>query len=84
MTVEGLSGEDGTLTPMQRAFIQDNAFQCGFCTSGMLLAAEAWSRDVEAGEPVEDLLEYMAGNICRCTGYVPIVAAALRTLDGGA
>jgi aerobic-type carbon monoxide dehydrogenase small subunit (CoxS/CutS family) len=81
-TVEGLADAEGGLDPVQRAFLEDNAFQCGFCTGGMLLAAHAWLRDIRAGEPTEELLDYLGGNICRCTGYVPIVSAVLRALDG--
>jgi carbon-monoxide dehydrogenase small subunit len=81
LTVEGLRGDDDGLNPLQRAFIDDNAFQCGYCTSGMLLAATAWLRERRNGEPTEDLLDYLSGNICRCTGYVPIVAAILETQE---
>jgi carbon-monoxide dehydrogenase small subunit len=77
VTVEGLGEGEGNLDPMQRAFLEENAFQCGFCTSGMLLAAHAWSLDTGPDGPREDLLDYLGGNICRCTGYVPIVAAVL-------
>jgi carbon-monoxide dehydrogenase small subunit len=83
LTVEGMADEAGGLAPLQRAFIEDNAFQCGFCTNGMLLAAHAWMSESRAGEPTEDLLEYLAGNICRCTGYVPIIAAVLRANQPG-
>jgi carbon-monoxide dehydrogenase small subunit len=84
LTIEGLAGGEETLTPLQRAFLDDNAFQCGFCTSGMLLAAHAYlaePRDATGSDSDEDLLEYLGGNICRCTGYVPIVAAVLRARD---
>jgi carbon-monoxide dehydrogenase small subunit len=82
LTVEGLADAEGGLDPIQRAFIEDNAFQCGFCTGGMLLAAHAWLEDSRAGE-AEELLDYLAGNICRCTGYVPIVSAVLRASSEG-
>jgi len=81
LTVEGLANDENGLDPVQRAFIEDNAFQCGFCTGGMLLAAHAWLRDERSEETSEGLLEYLGGNICRCTGYVPIVAAILRVRD---
>ena len=77
LTVEGLATDEEVLDPIQRAFIDANAFQCGFCTSGMLMAARAFlTAETEAGD--EDLIGYMSGNLCRCTGYLPIVAAILR------
>jgi carbon-monoxide dehydrogenase small subunit len=82
LTIEGLADGEEALHPLQRAFIEDNAFQCGFCTSGMLLAAHAYLADDERDGSDEDLMEYLGGNICRCTGYVPIVAAVLRARDG--
>ena len=79
LTVEGLAPDREQLGRLQEAFIADNGLQCGFCTPGMLLAAHAWlTRDAEAEADGEDLLEYLSGNLCRCTGYLPIVAAVLR------
>ena len=74
LTVEGLASATDALAPLQEAFIEENGFQCGFCTPGMLLAAQSWL----TREPDEDLIEYMSGNLCRCTGYLPIVASILR------
>ena len=68
-TVEGLSTEDG-LHPVQRAFVDKDALQCGFCTSGQVMSAVAAVRD-----GVEDVREFMSGNICRCSAYPNIVAA---------
>jgi aerobic-type carbon monoxide dehydrogenase small subunit (CoxS/CutS family) len=68
-TVEGLSTPD-QLHPVQRAFIDADALQCGFCTSGQIMSAVA---AVEQG--VEDVREFMSGNICRCSAYPSIVAA---------
>ena len=68
-TVEGLSTTD-QLHPVQRAFIDSDALQCGFCTSGQIMSAVA---AVEQG--VEDVREFMSGNICRCSAYPGIVAA---------
>jgi aerobic-type carbon monoxide dehydrogenase small subunit (CoxS/CutS family) len=68
-TVEGLSTEDG-LHPVQQAFLDRDALQCGFCTSGQVMSAVA---AVEQG--VEDVREFMSGNICRCSAYPNIVAA---------
>ena len=81
-TVEGLAA-DGELSPLQRAFREHHALQCGFCTPGMLMSLTAWLRDNPA--PAErDVREALSGNICRCTGYQPIVAAALAAADGEA
>ena len=72
-TVEGLAA-DGELHPLQRAFHEAHALQCGFCTPGFLMSMEAVLReDPDAGE--EDLREALAGNLCRCTGYLGIVEA---------
>ncbi|MEZ0239330.1 MAG: (2Fe-2S)-binding protein [Chloroflexota bacterium] len=83
LTVEGLASSEAELHPLQSAFIDESAFQCGFCTSGMLIAAQAYLT-TEDGEDEEDLIEYMSGNLCRCTGYLPIVAAILRARREGA
>jgi carbon-monoxide dehydrogenase small subunit len=78
LTVEGLA-TDGALDPIQEAFIAESAFQCGFCTPGMLLTAHAYlASEAEAESDDDDLIEHMSGNLCRCTGYLPIVAALLR------
>jgi aerobic-type carbon monoxide dehydrogenase small subunit (CoxS/CutS family) len=72
-TVEGLA-PDGELHPLQRAFHAAHALQCGFCTPGFLMSMEAILReDPDAGE--EELREALAGNLCRCTGYLGIVEA---------
>lgn len=77
LTIEGLARPDGTLHPIQQAFIDEFAFQCGFCTPGMILAAKALLD--ENPKPTEaDIVHYMDGNICRCTGYVPIIKAIQR------
>ncbi|MBN1824873.1 MAG: (2Fe-2S)-binding protein [Candidatus Eisenbacteria bacterium] len=74
-TVEGL-GRDG-LTPLQNAFLEENSFQCGFCAPGVILAATELLR--ENPNPTEDeVKEAISGNLCRCTGYEPIVRAVLR------
>jgi carbon-monoxide dehydrogenase small subunit len=74
MTIEGLAKPDGTLHPMQQAFIDEFAFQCGFCTPGMILTAKALL-DENPKPSREEIIHYMDGNICRCTGYVSIVRA---------
>jgi aerobic carbon-monoxide dehydrogenase small subunit len=83
LTVEGLAPAKDVLDPLQQAFIAENGFQCGFCTPGMLLAAHAWlSVDADPDADGEDVIEYMSGNLCRCTGYLPIVASILRARNG--
>jgi aerobic-type carbon monoxide dehydrogenase small subunit (CoxS/CutS family) len=75
LTVEGLAGP-GALHPLQQAFHERHALQCGFCTPGFLLSAEALLR--ERPDPSErEVREALAGNLCRCTGYEGIVAAVL-------
>jgi xanthine dehydrogenase YagT iron-sulfur-binding subunit len=73
-TIEGLSPIDGPLHPMQQAFIDHDALQCGYCTPGQIMAAVACVREGHAKSP-EEIREYMSGNICRCGAYVGIVAA---------
>ena len=73
-TIEGLSPADGPLHPMQQAFIDHDALQCGYCTPGQIMAAIACIREGHATSP-EQIREYMSGNICRCGAYVGIVAA---------
>jgi len=74
-TVEGLA-PDGTLNPLQQAFQDNHGLQCGFCTPGMLMTLTEFLRD--HGDPSEaDVREALTGNLCRCTGYAGIVAAAL-------
>ena len=75
LTIEGLA-DGNTLHPMQQAFIDNGAFQCGFCTPGMILAAKSLLD--ETPRPSEEKVkEYMEGNICRCTGYRKILEAIL-------
>jgi carbon-monoxide dehydrogenase small subunit len=75
VTVEGLAGGDG-LSPLQASFKKHNALQCGFCTPGMLTTAHALlSSEPHASE--KRIREVIAGNLCRCTGYVPIIEAIL-------
>ena len=75
-TIEGLGDGEG-LHPMQRAFIEEFAFQCGFCTPGMILAATALlAENSDPSDP--EIVSYMDGNLCRCTGYRPILQAIHR------
>ena len=73
-TIEGVSSLGGELHPMQQAFIDCDAFQCGYCTPGQILSAIACVQEGHA-ENEADIREYMSGNICRCAAYPNIVAA---------
>ena len=85
-TIEGLE-QHGVLTPVQQAFLDEGAFQCGYCTSGMIMSATALLRDKH--HPTDDqILAYMNTNVCRCGTYPRILAAikraAQQTVTGGA
>jgi xanthine dehydrogenase YagT iron-sulfur-binding subunit len=73
-TIEGLAQDDGTLHPMQQAFIDQDAFQCGYCTPGQIVSAVACVKEGHA-ETDADIREYMSGNLCRCAAYPNIVDA---------
>lgn len=80
VTVEGLEKPGDGLHPLQEAFIQHGAIQCGFCTPGMILAAKGLLE--EDPHPTEDQVRRaISGNICRCTGYVKIVQAIMRVAN---
>ncbi len=79
-TIEGLAAKDGTLHPMQQAFIDHDAFQCGYCTPGQILSAIACLNEGHAGTD-DDIREYMSGNLCRCAAYPNIVAAVRDARD---
>ena len=83
-TIEGLMAKSGELHPLQQAFVNEGAVQCGFCTAGMIMSAKALL-DENKGEnekPTdEDIKENIAGNLCRCTGYVQIIDA-IKTVAG--
>ena len=74
-TVEGLA-EPGRLSILQEAFRRHHALQCGFCTAGILMSLECYLRDNPSPDETA-LRDYLGGHLCRCTGYVPIIAAAL-------
>jgi carbon-monoxide dehydrogenase small subunit len=80
VTIEGLQGADGTLDPMQQAFHENHALQCGFCTPGMIMAARDLLRD-NPNPSEEEIREGIEGNLCRCTGYQNIVKA-IQTAAG--
>ena len=79
-TAESLPGDDG-LHPLQQAFMDHFAAQCGFCTTGMLMAARALL-DANPTPTREDVVDALGGNICRCTGYEPIIEAILAVAGG--
>ena len=79
-TIEGVSG-DGKLHPLQKAFLDNGAFQCGYCTPGMILMAKALLEQ-NPRPSAADIREFMAGNICRCTSYVEIVRAVKQASRG--
>lgn len=79
-TVEGLGEANGTLGVLQSCFRRHHALQCGFCTSGILMSLDAFLGDnPDAGK--DDLRTLLSGHICRCTGYTPILAAALEAAE---
>jgi xanthine dehydrogenase YagT iron-sulfur-binding subunit len=79
-TIEGLAQPDGKLHPMQQAFIDHDAFQCGYCTPGQILSAVACVKEGHAGSDA-DIREYMSGNLCRCAAYPNIVDAVKQARD---
>lgn len=79
-TIEGLSNGGGDLHPIQQSFMELNAFQCGFCTAGFVMSVKA----LLASDPCPDdqtILEWLRSNVCRCTGYKSILAAARLAAD---
>jgi carbon-monoxide dehydrogenase small subunit len=82
-TIQGLAGDSGELHPLQQAFHEEHALQCGYCTPGMIMAAVdlLGENPHPTDEEVRDGLE---GNLCRCTGYQNIVRAVLRAANGSA
>jgi len=80
-TIEGMAAADGTLHPMQQAFMENHALQCGYCTPGMVMAATSLLQ--ENPHPTEDEVRIgLEGNLCRCTGYHNIVQAVLAAAGG--
>ncbi|NLT22311.1 MAG: (2Fe-2S)-binding protein [Syntrophorhabdus sp.] len=80
VTIEGVASPDGTLHPIQQAFIENNGVQCGYCTSGMIMSAKALLD--KKNDPTEDEIRTsIAGNICRCTGYVQIVESIQQAAE---
>lgn len=79
-TIEGLSDDDGTLHLVQAAFVDQDAFQCGYCTPGQIMSAVACIREGHANSD-EEIREYMSGNLCRCGAYNNIVAAVRQAAE---
>jgi len=80
-TLEGIM-QDGKLTPIQQAFIANNSFQCGFCAPGMILSTtELLGKNPNPNK--EEIQEALSGNLCRCTGYSPIIDTVLEFTKGG-
>jgi len=94
LTIEGLAPGGTGVHPMQRAFLDQDAYQCGYCTPGQICSAvgvldevrQGWPSAVTDAEPIVlddvEVRERMAGNLCRCGAYVNIVAAVLQAADG--
>jgi len=79
-TIEGLAAAGDDLHPVQAAFLEQDAFQCGYCTPGQILSAVACIREGHAGSDAE-IREYMSGNLCRCGAYPHIVAAVRQATE---
>ena len=82
-TIEGLAEPDGTLHPMQAAFVAHDALQCGYCTPGQIMSAVACVAEGHTGSD-DEIREYMSGNLCRCGAYPNIVAAVRDVASAGA
>jgi len=81
VTIEGLAGPQGRLDPLQESFVKHGAVQCGFCTPGMIMSAKAML--AENPRPSRDQIKQgMAGNMCRCTGYIKIIEAIEAVSEG--
>ncbi len=82
-TIEGMASSDGTLHPMQAAFMECHGLQCGYCTPGMVMAATSLLK--ENPNPTEaEVREGLEGNLCRCTGYHNIIKSVLTAAGGAA
>jgi carbon-monoxide dehydrogenase small subunit len=83
LTIEGLASPDGTLHPLQKAYVEHGAIQCGFCSPGMILSSKALL-DENPNPTEEEIKHALAGNMCRCTGYLQIFEAIRSVVDSGA
>jgi len=79
-TVEGLANAETDLHPVQQAFLKESAFQCGFCTPGMIMSAKALL-EANPSPSRDEVVHWLEGSICRCTGYEPIVDAVLEAAE---
>jgi carbon-monoxide dehydrogenase small subunit len=80
LTIEGLKGDNGSLHPLQEAFVDHFAVQCGYCTPGLIMTAKAML-DENPNPTEEEVREGLNGNVCRCTGYTKIVEAILAAAE---
>jgi len=81
-TIEGIAADDGALHPVQQAFRECHALQCGFCTPGFVMAIVSYFEERDAADLSEEgIREMLSGNLCRCTGYQNIVAAVRRAAE---
>ena len=80
VTIEGLAANDGALHPVQEAFVEKGGIQCGFCTPGMIMSAKALL-DENPNANEDEIKHGIAGNICRCTGYVQIIDS-IKSVSG--
>jgi carbon-monoxide dehydrogenase small subunit len=80
LTIEGLASSDGTLHPIQQSFVDNGGIQCGFCSPGMILSAKALL-DESPNATEEEIRDAIAGNLCRCTGYVQIIDS-IKSVSG--
>ncbi len=79
-TIEGLASSDGTLHPLQKSFVENGGIQCGFCSPGMIMSAKALLNENQ-NPTTEEIKHALAGNICRCTGYIQIIDS-VRAVTG--
>jgi len=81
-TIEGLASSDSTLHPLQKSFVENGGIQCGFCSPGMIMSAKALL-DEDPNPSTEEIKHALAGNICRCTGYIQIIDSVRAVTDSG-
>ncbi|MBV9582960.1 MAG: (2Fe-2S)-binding protein [Chloroflexi bacterium] len=81
LTIEGLAAADGSMHPIQEAFMESHAFQCGFCTPGFVMTVYELLTSTPGGVPREEIRPALSGNLCRCTGYQSIVAGVELAQD---
>ena len=82
-TIEGLASEEGTLHPLQKSFVENGGIQCGFCSPGMIMSSKALLEENPNADE-DEIKHALAGNICRCTGYLQIVESVKAAIGEGA